>query len=348
MGTMVYNVNNTATQVLAAKQVKENIFMELLHRNGKGVNQIEETNASTVRMFKPTQLTDSARTLGAATNGGFFNNGTISASQVTEYDLNLLYVYDQAVDIPEVQQDMCPINLFDNVTKNLGGRIATEINASTFALQLAEKYNAGKAATKWDDLAIVLAETPDYYGSYLDASSLLDNGDEANGVQSFPFEEREFLMTSGFRRGLMSSKGVLVGGSNYAQSMLAKGAVSPEDKKEFGSMYIGEIDLVPCYLVPSAIWARANIWAGGTAASNKFAGVQGVLCAAQATDRGISTQDYIKVIDSPVGAGKRLQPKTRWGVNITYSKGIVPILANGTTVPLADITVVAPGSQAQA
>ena len=48
-GTMVYNVNDTATQVLAAKQVKENIFVNLVHKNGYGVTQHEETNVSTLR-----------------------------------------------------------------------------------------------------------------------------------------------------------------------------------------------------------------------------------------------------------------------------------------------------------
>ena len=41
MGTMVYNVNDTATQVLAAKQVKENIFVDLVHKNGYGITQHE-------------------------------------------------------------------------------------------------------------------------------------------------------------------------------------------------------------------------------------------------------------------------------------------------------------------
>ena len=51
-------------------------------------------------------------------------------------------------------------------------------------------------------------------------------------------------------------------------------------------------------------------------------------------------------IDSRHGAGKRLQPKTRWGINVCYGKGIVPILTNGTAAPAADLTITAPGSKA--
>ena len=219
---LVYNVNNTATQVLAAKQVKENIFVNLLHHNGKGVTQHEETNVSTLRMLKVRPNLADARELSnnvnsISTNGKFFNDQDAQFTQVDEYDLNLLYVYDRVTDIPEVQQDMCPANLFDNTTKNIGGRIATEINASTIASQLLASIKAENTVTVADGK---------YYTAIQDASTKLDDGDDVNFIQSFPFDEREIIMRPQFRSKLMSDKGVLLGGSNYAQSMLAKGAVS--------------------------------------------------------------------------------------------------------------------------
>ena len=344
MGTMVYNFNSTATQVLAAKQVKENIFVDLVHKNGYGVNQVEETNVSTVRMMKASPFTDSARELGAATNGGFFNASSADVPTVIEYDLNLLYIYDRAKDLPEVQQDMCPVNIFEQTTKNIGGRIATEINGSTIAHQLAAVYNAADTANAWTGIAVLLGSTPDYYGAIQDASTILDDGDAANGIQAFPFEEREVIMRPTFRAKLMTASGVLIGGSNYAQSMIAKGGVSPDARKEWGNMYVGEIDLIPCYVAPAALWTRAGEWVGSASA---FSATQAIVCAASATDRGISTQDYIKVIDSPAGAGKRLQPKTRWGINVCYPKGIVPILSYNTAVPESQLSIVAPASNPQ-
>lgn len=343
MGNMVYNVNDTATQVLAAKQVKENIFVDLVHKNGYGVTEQTETNVSTLRMLKVLPTTASAREIGASKNGAFFNGENAEVPQVSEYDLNLLYVYDRVYDLPELQQDMCPVNIFDETTKNIGGRVATEINASTIAEQLANRYNAAKTATKWDDIAVVLPASGGYYEAIQTASTMLDDGDEANGIQSFPFEEREIIMRPAFRKNLLSDKGVLLGGSNYAQSMLAKGAVSPDAKKEFGNMYCGEVDMIPCYIAPKALWNRAGEWTGSATA---FDATQAMVVAKSATDRGISTQDYIKIIDSPNGAGKRLQPKTRWGINVCYGKGIVPILKNGTAAPSSALTVKAPGSRA--
>ena len=339
-GNFVYNVNNTATQVLAAKQVKENLFVKLLHKNGKGVNEQTETNASSIRMFKVLPGGSKARQLGADKNGGFFNQQKAKISQVIEYDLNLLYLMDENYDIPEVQQDMVSINLFDETTKNIGGECATAINASTIAHQLKAVFDKAATATKWDGLAVKLASTPKYQESFVEANSMLDEGDPEHHIQSFPFEDRQALITGKMRRGLMANGQVLLGGSNFAQSMLAKGVVSPDANKDFGDMYLGEIDGVPVFFMPKAILDAVQEWTGENA---DVAKVEGILCAASATDRGISTQDYIKITDSPDGAGKRLQPKTRWGIKVCYEKGIVPIFANNVGAP-ASLTISAPGN----
>lgn len=357
--SFVYNVNDTATRVLAAKRMKENIFMGIIHRNGKGVNETEETDASSVRMMKVKPIMADARELGKATNGGFFNSENADVSEVGEYDLNLTYLYDKMVDIPEVQQDMCSADILEGAMKNVAGRVNTEINASTLAHQLMAKYNqVGAMQTPaYTNKAVVLGSSdPDYYDAFLSASSLLDDGSEDDGVQTFPVEDRELIMRTAFRQKLMSKNGVLLGGSNYAQSMLAKGGVDPESRKENGTMYIGELDLTPCYICPQPIWNRVAKWfTDDTAKSGEgfVTNVEAILCAASATDRGISTPSYVKIIDSPDGAGKRLQPKTRWGINVCYPAGIVPILKNGTFLPGASsggktyakaLSITAPGN----
>ena len=347
---LIYNVNSSATQVLAAKQIKENLFVGLLHRDGKGVTEHTETNASTIRIFKPAVPAGSARQLGglnggpAGPNGGWFNNQPAGFQNINEYDLNLLYVYDLVTDIPEVQEDMVPVSVFDATTKGIGGRIATEINASTIAHQLADRFNAAASANSWTGIAVVEGTTGKVaYDAVMAASAKLDDGDALLGIQGYPFEERELLLRASFRQKLMGETGIILGGSNYAQSMVAKGALSPETAKEYGSMYCGEIDLIPCFITPAPIWKRAGEW---TADGDYtiFDEVDAIMCAASATDRGISTQDYIKVIDAPDGAGKRLQPKVRWGINVCYGSGIVPIVQSGA--PLNDVSVVAPGSRA--
>ena len=327
--------------MLASKQVKENIFVKLLHRNGKGVSEVTETNASSIRMFKALPGGSKARELGKDNNGGFFNGQKAKMTKVIEYDLNLLYLMDEVYDIPEVQQDMVAINIFDETTKNIGGECATAINASTIAHQLQAVFGKAADAKSWDNYAVKLASSnPNYAEAFVTANSMLDEGDPAHHIQSFPFENRQALITTEMRRNLMKNGQVLLGGSNFAQSMLAKGALSPEDTKDFGEMYLGEIDGVPVYFMPKAIVDAAQEWCGNNAEVSK---VKGIICAATATDRGISTQDYIKIVDSPDGAGKRLQPKTRWGVKVCYEKGIVPIVASNIAEPAA-LTISAPGN----
>ena len=67
---------------------------------------------------------------------------------------------------------------------------------------------------------------------------MLDEGDAAHHIQTFPFEERQAFITSKMRRNLMQNGQIILGGSNFAQSMLAKGALSPEASKDFGDMYL--------------------------------------------------------------------------------------------------------------
>lgn len=343
---LVYNLNNSATQVLAAKQIKENIFVDLLHRDGKGVTEYQEPNATTIRVLKAAPPTADARELGSASNGGWFNGEAADFQNITEYDLNLTYIYDKCVDIPEVQEDVVPVNVFDAANKNIGGRISTEINASTIAKQLKHRFDAAIDNDAWSGIGVVEGTgEKSAYDAVMDASTALDDGDEANGIQSFPFEERELIVRPSFRRKLMSQTGVILGGSNYAQSMVAKGGLSPEDAKTFGNMYCGEIDLVPVFMCPTGIWNRAKAWLS-SAAGATVDKVEALMCAASATDRGISTMDYVKVVDSVQGAGKRLQPKVRWGINVVFGKGIVPIVENGTAVPSGEIKVNAPGSVA--
>ena len=260
MGTMLYNVNNSATQVLAAKQIKNNLFVSLLHRDGKGVTEHTETNVSTLRIMKPAIPTGSARQLGATSNGGWFNNNGADFQNILEYDLNLIYIYDKMTDIPEVQEDMVPVSVFDATNKNIGGRVATEINASTIAEQLANRFTAARTANSWNNVAIVEGTTGKVaYDAVMSASAKLDDGDEALGIQGYPFEERQLLMRSSFRQKLMSETGVILGGSNYAQSMVAKGALSPEAAKEYGNMYCVEIDLIVLdHLCNSLGCARAD------------------------------------------------------------------------------------------
>lgn len=129
--------------------------------------------------------------------------------------------------------------------------------------------------------------------------------------------------------------------------MLARGAISPNTYKQDKLEYVGEIDNVPMCVVSKPVWDLAEKYLGLTA--GKLAVVEAVLVAGIATGRALAFNSSVKMIDCPRGQGKTAQYKYRWGVEVFYQKGIVPVLTNGKT--LADIsatalTIEAPGSKA--
>jgi hypothetical protein len=67
-----------------------------------------------------------------------------------------------------------------------------------------------------------------------------------------------------------------------------------------------------------------------------LAKVVGMVVASEATGRGIAFQNSIKAIDSPDGQGIRLQPLTRWGVEVWIPEGIQLIVEDDFVNPSID------------
>jgi len=64
-----------------------------------------------------------------------------------------------------------------------------------------------------------------------------------------------------------------------------------------------------------------------------------MVVAPEATGRGVAFQNSIKTIDAPAGQGVRLQPLTRWGVEVFVPEGIRLIVEDGFTNPVDGTTV---------
>ena len=286
------------------------------------------------------------------TNGGNFNSAASFVASSTEYELPLLYVYDGNFDIPEVQADMLPLNIVEEEGRNIAGEVATQINASTIAAQLSATLNAD--VTRASKYVIKLPATATEHSSrdaLLDAMGLLENGDVANGVQSFPTDEREILARPEFYTSLFKSNNIIAGGSNFAQEMLARGAISPDTYVDNGASYKGEFMDAPLYVASKAVWSAAEAWlnAGSAAVSaGALNGVQAIVCAASGTARGVAMPETFKQIPCPVGAGIRIQPLVRWGVECWLPDSVAVVAGNGFTNPASasnPLSVVAPASR---
>lgn len=353
---MAYTGTNFSTPKLdgqalrryTSKNLKENIFQNILALPEKGVTErfSEDTDASEIRIIRQAVPAIEARRMGATINGGYFNSNSPLMPQSVEYGLKILYMIDDAMDFPTVMDEMVELPVAEATTKAVAGLVATNINASTLAHQIAAVVNQDIIDSTTTN-KVILSAAGAYKDAILDANGLLDNGDYANGVQIFDINGRQGFLRSAARVGLLKTGQIIVGGSNYAQEMLSRGVITPDTYKQDKLSYFGEIDTVPLCVVSKAVWDLAEqylqVFAG------KLDTVHGVIVAGIATGRALAFNNSVKMIDSPAGQGKRAQYKYRWGVEVFHYKGIVPILAYGSTIAsisATPLTIEAPSSQA--
>ena len=339
-------LDGQALRRYTSKNLMENIFQDILAVPGKGITErySEDTNASEIRIIRQTVPNITARRMGGTVNGGYFNQNAPLMPQSMEYGLKILYMIDDAVDIPTVMDEMVELPVAEATTKSVAGIVSTHINASTIATQLTAVVNA-EIATAGSTNYVALGTSGDYKTALIAANAKLDDGDADNGIQIFPVNARQGFLRTAARAALMATGQVIVGGSNFAQEMLAAGVISPNTYKAERLAYFGELDSVPFCVASKPIFDVAEQYMQVAAGTLNV--VLGLICAADATGRALAFNSSVKIIDSPAGQGKRMQFKYRWGVETFFFKGIVPLLTNGstpTTISATAITLEAPGS----
>lgn len=341
-----------------------NVVQSLYHTPGRGVSQnvVVDTNAIEVRVIREKPLTQKARSIGETTDGGFFSSQTAEQPTSDEYGVRVNLVYDTPIDIPSNMQDMIPIDLANATMRNYVQAVAKNINASTIATQLGQNLNALAvqeiASTGTGSSVQVTIGTDNILDKFQDAQAFLDDGDSANGVDTYPMSSRIALWRSDARRAFYTDATGVFSINNWkAQDMLKVGAVSPESfPNTEKNGFFGEIDQCYNYFVASAVWTLAEDYmkqAGSPVAGGFLDTVKGYVCASMGTLRGIAINSTMKIIDSPSGQGIRLQPKQRWGVELIYAHSVVALHATTRalyaqkavdTGAVDTITIVAPAS----
>ena len=339
-------LDGQALRRYTSKNIMENIFQNILALPEKGVTErySEDTDASEIRIIRQVVPGIKARRLGAGVNGGYFNSNAPLMPQSAEYGLKILYMIDDQIDFPTVMDEMVELPVAEATTKAVAGLVARNINASTIAHQIASVVNQ-EIAKAGSTNNVVLSAVGAYKDALLEANGKLDDGDADNGIDIFPIDGRQGFLRSATRTGLFKTGQILVGGSNYAQEMLARGAISPNTYKQDKLEYVGEIDNVPMCVVSKPVWDLAEQYLQLDA--GKLATVEALIVAGIATGRALAFNSSVKIIDCPRGQGKTAQYKYRWGVEVFFYKGIVPVLSNGSTLATISgeaLTIEAPGS----
>ena len=247
-------------------------------------------------------------------------------------------------------QNMIRISLANATMRNYNQAVRANINASTIATQLVKGLEYAVSAT--NHYVSYIHASDSILDIFQDANAILDDGDSTNGVHTYPAESRIALWTATSKRAFFkTAKSVLDIGNWKAQEMLRIGAVDPEsvmntDKNGF----FGEIDQVENYMVAKPIFTLASKFVvddGSQAATTIFDGIDGYICASMGTLRGIAINSTMKIVDSQAGAGIRLQPAQRWGVEVIYPSSIVVIGASTSANPAiaSVLSIEAPAAQ---
>lgn len=344
------SVGSTALEIGVSNIILRKMIQEQLYRDGIGITEVYANTASAggavLRVPKIVASTKSFRTLGAATNGGFFNADVAEVKGLDEVLLVCNNIYDAMEDVPQAQHvlSLGGASALGLRAQEIAKNIARQMNAGTMAYQLAAVINAVITAsgTETDRIFTYTASTAgDPLAKFLDACASLDNGDAYNDV--FPTVGRLALLRPSALVDIRKSGNVIVGGSNFAQEMIKSGAVDADTILPDVPGYRGVINDVAIFSVSNNLWTLAETWMQQSA--GYLDNIVGIICAYNATGRGHAFPDSTKVIDSPSGQGLRIQPLSNFGVQVFFEKGIKLLakatFAEGSTA----IAVVAPGSQ---
>ena len=140
-------LNNAAVRDLASLVLKENVVQNIMvipYRSAD-FRYTEDMNARSVTVNRP-KLVSGGRTIGDATNGGFFNDLQAGAESDL-YEIALTNVFDKTIKIAQVQDDMSGATALRGQLMNVPRAIARFTNATYFATLLANNIDKAVVAT---------------------------------------------------------------------------------------------------------------------------------------------------------------------------------------------------------
>lgn len=334
-----FKINGTSTDVRMSQKVLLNYLQGDCERDNKGVTSWYEKGnlqASYIRIPKPDLLPALPRQLGASINGGSYSGSMISVSN-EEYQLEILGMYDTAINIPYVNLDMIPELKESSWSEQIGKIIYKIKNGLCLATKVFQTFRKDKA----NGVVIEFDETKaaDKYESFRskldDAEVALNDGDTKHGIDSFPETSRRITFANKITKYARETGSFIVGGSNFAQEMLKSGAFSPNDtvnvlEDGFRGIY-GNIEM---NMISNAKIEMADTFLGlpeGTILASGFCAVES---SAYANIYGLS-DNGVTIGEPELGRGKLLKPLYRFGAATLFTKGNAFIMEKGYTNPFA-------------
>lgn len=341
-------INELTLKRYLVPKTKENIFQGVVLRPGEACTDkfSDDTDAAELQVIRIKPNDKQARDIGADVNGGYFNEENAVQPTSAAYGIKILTTIDYNIDIPTNAQNMISVDLVEAELQNLSGKVNRNINAVTLAAQFKTFLNAKAAGTVENLVEVDTAnyQKGDFKNALLDAGAYLDAGNEEEGIDLYPSEQRAYLVRAAVRSKLMRDGDIIIGGSNVAQDMQAAGGLSPRARRFGVDGYAGELDGTPVYVVSDPIFNLVADYLDLDKAQLK--GVLAVLVSAIGTGRALAFNSVMKTIPSPAGQGVRLQPKYRMGAECWDAHSVVLVVEKNWVAPTGALTVVAPASRA--
>lgn len=338
-------VDTLTTKRILSPKVKENIFQGIFTKPDEAVTEkySEDTDASEIQVLRLKPAANDAREIGAETNGKWFNGEDAATSSTEAYGIQILQTIDRNIDIPTNAQDMVAVDLLEGETRNLAGLVNRNINAITIAAQLAKNLNNVAGFDKRNSNAeakTITAVTKNwvtvsggkYTDAIIDAAAWLDEGNEAEGIDAYPDDQRCVIIRPTAKAAMLKAMSGLNGGTAVFD-ILKKAGIDTETAPKIATTgYIGEYYNMPVYVASKTTFALVEKYLGLT--SGALDKLVGVVVSAVGTGRALAFNATIKQIPSPSGQGIRLQPKYRFGAECWDALSVVPIFSATFTSPV--------------
>lgn len=339
-------VDTLTTKRILSPAVKENIFQGIILKPNEAVTEkySEDTDASEIQVLRLKPTANDAREIGSEKNGNWFNDDDAATSSTEAYGIQILQTIDRNIDIPTNAQDMVSIDLLAGETKNLAGLVNRNINAMTLAAMIAKNFNNVAGVDKKNSNAatetitavannwVTKSSNGKYIDCIIDASSKLDDGNEAQGIDAYPDDMRCVIIRPTIKGEILKNMTGLYGGTAVFDVLKKAGLDTGSSPEVSTTGYVGELANMPVYCASGVVWSLAEKYLGLEAGA--LADLSAIVCSAVGTGRALAFNSKIKTVDSQKGQGLRLQPKYRFGAECWDALSVVPIFAKAFTNPV--------------
>ena len=343
---MLFNLNNQQVARLVSKTVYENLYQDIIHKDGYGITDRfvtpEQTSAAMIDIYVPLPINNRFRMRGATTNGLWANKDNLPGADgqrkhvlSKRFSIDILKRYDSNIAISEDEVEgvgaATLTKSFEQICKDqIEQDIAVNINAYTFASQIyaffMDSFGATPTADEVKKAIEIYTYSPENRTAATRAFKLsnakVSKGDSKLYAGYYPADKRQgFLFDTTFLVDLSDTNALSA--SDVGVRMVAQGGLNAftGDKKtvaDYQSGYVGWLDGMPLYEAMSQV-KDAMYWYLGLDATTDATVItlmeqmSAMIAPANATLRGLRPTSF-KTVDDPDVQGVIIQPKVNMGV----------------------------------